>query len=85
MVSATLVAVTVAEPAVPGAVYSPDELIVPGEAFQVTEVFVALPWILAANCRVPPVLTEPDVGETVTEVTPEPGGVEDDDWAVALS
>src|SRR5580704_17663635 len=40
VVSATLVAVTVAAPAVPGAVYSPDALIVPGEAFQVTEVFV---------------------------------------------
>ena len=43
VVSATLVAVTVAEPAVAGAVYSPAELIVPAEAFQVTDLLVTVP------------------------------------------
>jgi hypothetical protein len=69
VVSATLVAVTVAVPAVAGAVYSPVELIVPGDAFQLTDLFDALPWTVAVNWAVPPVATEVVAGVTETEVT----------------
>lgn len=68
--SATLVAVTVAVPEVAGAVYSPVELIVPADAFQLTDLFDALPCTVAVNCAVPPVVTEELAGVTETEVTP---------------
>jgi hypothetical protein len=69
VVSATLVAVTVAVPAAAGAVYSPVELIVPGDAFQLTDLFDALPCTVAVNWAVPPVATEVVAGVTETEVT----------------
>jgi hypothetical protein len=52
--SATLVAVTVAVVAEPGAVYSPLELIVPAVAVHVTPVF-DVPRTVAVYCCVPPV------------------------------
>jgi hypothetical protein len=67
--SATLVAVTVAVPTVAGAVYSPVELIVPGDAFQLTDLFDALPCTVAVNWAVPPGATEVVAGVTETEVT----------------
>jgi hypothetical protein len=82
VVSATLVAVTVAEPAAAGAVNRPARVIVPDEAVQVTAVFVA-PCTFAAKETVPPVETLEVVGEITTEVAPvvPPG----DDVAVAFS
>jgi hypothetical protein len=56
-------------PAVAGAVYSPVELIVPGDAFQLTDLFDALPCTVAVNWAVPPVATEVVAGVTETEVT----------------
>ena len=41
--SALLVAVTTAVPALEGAVYNPEDAIVPDEAFQVTDLSVAVP------------------------------------------
>lgn len=41
--SATLVAVTVAVPAVAGAVNAPEDVMLPNEAVHVTELFVVLP------------------------------------------
>jgi hypothetical protein len=49
VVSATLVAVIVAVPAVAAAVKSPAELIVPEEVFQVTDLLAALPWTEAVS------------------------------------
>jgi hypothetical protein len=67
--SATLVAVTVADPAFPGAVNSPAAEIDPLEAVQVTAVFVVLPCTVAVNGIVPPVATLAVVGETEIEDT----------------
>jgi len=64
---ALLVAVTVSVPAFAGAVYSPDELIVPSAAVHVTD--VSVPCTDAENCFVPPVLTLAVLGETEIEVT----------------
>ena len=47
--SASLVAVTVSVPALAGAVYKPDGVIVPRVAFQVTDLSAAVPCTLAAN------------------------------------
>ena len=47
--SALLVAVTLTVPALVGAVNMPAELIVPDDAFQVTDLSVAVPWTAAAN------------------------------------
>jgi hypothetical protein len=49
VMSATLVAVTVSLSAVAGAVYKPADVIVPWAAFQVTDLFVAVPATVAAN------------------------------------
>jgi hypothetical protein len=49
LASALLVAVTVAVPAEDGAVNNPLVLMVPAEAVQVTEVFVAVPWTVSLN------------------------------------
>jgi hypothetical protein len=43
VVSATLVAVTVSVPAVAGAVYAPDAVMLPSEACHVTALLVAVP------------------------------------------
>jgi hypothetical protein len=43
VVSATLVAVTVSVPAVAGAVYAPDPVMLPSEACHVTPLLVAVP------------------------------------------
>jgi hypothetical protein len=69
---ARLVAVTVSVPAFAGAVYSPDELIVPRAAVHVTVSSVAVPDIVAEKCSVPPVVVEEELGVIVTEVTAEP-------------
>ena len=69
---ALLVAVTVSVPAFAGAVYSPDELIVPRAAVQVTVSPVAAPDTVAENCTVPPVVVAGEFGVMVTEVTAEP-------------
>jgi hypothetical protein len=72
-VFATLVAVIVTASGVVtvvGAVYNPDELIVPapvaGLIDQVTLVFV-LPTTVAVNCCVPPAFTLAEAGVTVTD------------------
>jgi hypothetical protein len=65
LVSATLVAVSVHVPAVPGAVYRPLLLMLPPEALQVTAVLV-VPVTLAVNCLVAPVCREADRGEIET-------------------
>lgn len=72
VVSASLVAVTVSVPAAVGAVYKPDAVIFPSAAVQVTAVLVVPPLTVAANCRVPLVDAVAELGETATEVTPEP-------------
>ena len=86
VVSATLVAVTVAVPAADGAVYTPAEVIVPDVAAQVTAEFVVVPCTVAANGMLPLGVAVAEAGLMLTEVTPVPGGgVEPDDVAVALS
>jgi hypothetical protein len=67
--SAMLVAVTVSVPALDGAVYMPDVVIVPSDAFHVTNVVAAAPWIVALNGTVPAVTDEAVAGDTTTEVT----------------
>jgi hypothetical protein len=69
VVSATLVAVTVSLSAVAGAVYRPADVMVPWAAFQVTDLLVTVPAMVAVNCAVALVITEAVDGETVTEVT----------------
>ena len=72
VVSAALVAVTVNVPVVLGAVYMPEEEMVPEFADQVTVVLL-VPVTLAENCCVPPTCTVALEGFTAT-ATP-PGGV----------
>jgi hypothetical protein len=67
--SASLVAVIVSVPAFAGAVYIPDAEMFPRAAFHVTVLSVTVPWTLAVNCNVPPVLAEVDAGDTEIEVT----------------
>jgi hypothetical protein len=43
----------------------------PREAFHVTDVLVVVPWTVAANWSVPPVMDEVEAGEIVTEATEE--------------
>jgi hypothetical protein len=69
VVSATLVAVIVAVPAVVEAVKRPLALIVPDEVFQVTDLFVALPCTVAVSCSVAPVAIELVGGVTEIEDT----------------
>jgi hypothetical protein len=64
-----LVAVTVSVPVFEGALYRPDEVMVPNKAFQVTDVSETVPCTLAVSCSAPLVATEVEAGETVTEVT----------------
>jgi len=73
--SALLVAVTVSAPAWAGAVYSPDEVMLPKAAFHRADLSEALPCTVAVNCNVSPVVEEVGFGETATDVTVEPGGV----------
>jgi hypothetical protein len=47
--SALLVAVTIAVPALPGAVKTPEAVILPDDAFQATDLSVAVPWTAAEN------------------------------------
>ena len=47
--SAALVAVTVSVPAFEGAVYTPDEVMVPKEAFQMTVLSATVPCTVAVN------------------------------------
>ncbi len=63
--SATLVALTVYVPGVPGAVYKPVLLTAPPVADHVTDV-LAEPVTVAVNCWVLPVRMEPEVGVIVT-------------------
>jgi hypothetical protein len=65
VVSAALVAVTVYDPAVEGALYNPVEEIVPPVADQVTALFV-LPVTVALNCCEAPVRSDTEVGEIAT-------------------
>jgi hypothetical protein len=67
-----LVAVTVSVPAFAGAVYSPDELILPRAAVHATVFSVAVPDTVAENCTVPAVVVAGEFGVMVTEVTAEP-------------
>jgi hypothetical protein len=69
---AALVAVILSVPAFAGAVYTPEELMLPRAAVQTIEVLVVVPWTLALNCSVPSVAVEADAGEMVTEVAVEP-------------
>ncbi len=69
VVSASLVAVIVAVPALEGAVKTPPALIEPSDAFQVTALLVTVPATVAVKSTVAPVVTDFELGETVTEVT----------------
>jgi hypothetical protein len=69
---ALLIAVTVSVPAFAGAVYSPDELILPRAAVHVTVSSVAVPDTVAENCTVLPVVVAGEFGVMVTEVTSDP-------------
>jgi hypothetical protein len=66
--SALLVAVTVSVPAFEGAVYMPDEVIVPKTAFHVTALLVDVPCTLAVKGKVPEVIDEAVAGVIVTDV-----------------
>lgn len=67
--SATLVAITVAVPALAGAVNRPAAEIEPLDAVHVTAVFVVLPCTVAVNGIVPPVATLAVLGEIAIEDT----------------
>jgi hypothetical protein len=69
VVSATLVAVIVAVPALADAVNSPAELTEPEDVLHVTDLFVTVPCTDAVSCSVPLVMTDAVDGETVTEFT----------------
>ena len=67
--SALLVAVTVEVPVLVGAVKSPAEVMLPSEAFQVTDLSVAEPRTDADNCILPPGIIDLEAEESVTELT----------------
>lgn len=69
VVSATLVAVIVAVPALADAVKRPELLMVPEEVFQVTDLFVVLPCTETESWSVAPVSNEADAGDTEIEDT----------------
>ena len=71
--SALLVAVTVSVSAFAGAVYIPDEVIVPRAAFHVTALLVDVPCTLAVNDKVPEVIEEAVAGVIVTDVIVDTG------------
>jgi hypothetical protein len=52
-----------------GATYTPPALMVPLAADHVTDLSETLPDTLAENCKVPPVVTEVEDGEILTELT----------------
>ena len=56
-------------PAVAVAVYTPVALIVPSDAFQVTDLFVTVPLTVAVNGSVPFVSDVAGSGDTTTDVT----------------
>jgi hypothetical protein len=68
-VSASLVAVTLAVPAVDGAEKMPPALMEPREVFQVTPLSVVVPATVAVKSTVAPVVTDFELGVTVTEFT----------------
>ena len=70
--SATLVAVTIPDPAVAGAVYSPVEVIVPIVVDHVTARSVVVPWTVAVNCTRPFTAGDADAGDSATELTGAP-------------
>jgi hypothetical protein len=67
--SATLLAITVAVPGLAGAVYTPEAVMLPRDAVQVTDL-LDVPCTVAVKGRVPPTSELDEVGEIVTE-TPE--------------
>jgi hypothetical protein len=67
--SASLVEVTVSSPPLAGAVYNPEDVTCPIAAFQLTVLLLAVPWTVAENCTVPPVVADAEAGVIVTEVT----------------
>src|SRR5580704_16004007 len=67
--SASLVAVIVSVPDFDGAVYAPDEVILPRAAVQETALLLVLPCTAAVNCSLALVATELVAGLTVTAVT----------------
>jgi len=71
VLSAELVAFTVYEPAVLGAVYRPDVEIVPPEADQLTAVLL-VPVTVAVNCCVVPVCSAGELGIIETEIAGDP-------------
>jgi hypothetical protein len=87
LVGSTLfAAVSVSVPVFDGAVYIPDEVIVPREAFRVTVLLVVVPWTVAVNESIPEVIEGAVVGDIVTEVTAGLGeGVCAVGWALAGS
>jgi hypothetical protein len=68
--SATLVAVTLPVLEFDGAVKSPEDVMLPIDATQLTDSFVVVPCMLALNCILPLGAREAEEGETATEVTP---------------
>ena len=68
-----LVAVTVSVPDRIGAVYKPADVTVPLTAFQLTDLSLTVPVIVAVNCIVCPASAEAGDGEMLTDVTT--GGV----------
>jgi|KBSMisStandDraft_5_1062788.scaffolds.fasta_scaffold1488991_1 hypothetical protein len=83
--SALLVAVTVAVPAVAAAVYAPLVVIVPADAFQLTDLSLTVPATVAVNCCLPLVKIEAVVGEMLTEFTTGAETVTLDDADFVLS
>lgn len=67
--SALLVAVTVSVPAFDGALYAPDDVIVPNTADHDTDLSVTVPCTLAVNCSEPPVPIVVEAGEIVIVFT----------------
>jgi len=72
LTSASLVAVIVSVPGVEGAVYTPEELICPFAAVQVTDLSVVSPVIVATSCSELPVVAEAAFGVIATEATADP-------------
>ena len=72
LTSTSLVAVIVSVPAVAGAVYKPVELTCPLTAFQVTDLSVVVPVMVAASCSISPVGTDGALGAIAIEATWEP-------------
>lgn len=67
--STALVAVTVSVPVFDGAVYKPDDVIVPSAAFQITALLEVVPCTVALKGKEPDVIEDAAPGDTVTDVT----------------